>query len=205
MSMTRSADSALDAEGALTTGPRRSSAPVGISGHLTVPRRPGPPPRCERSVSQPVALWVDCALTHSFPGTGGQVAAAGCLTGWLGCAGGCGCWISSLPARALRQLVRHRGCRPSLRRAGVVGLRWSAVAGRGGGHGGLVIDCSLRSGRSGRPAATWAGGRDDTAQGADPSDRHRVVASPLTGTDLTAGLAVPAASVVSRAVFIAGR
>jgi len=34
---------------------------------------------------------------------------------------------------------------------------------------------------------------------------HRVVASPLTGTDLTAGLAVPAASVVSRAVFIAGR
>jgi len=50
--------------------------------------------------------------------------------------------------------------------------------------------------------------RDDIAQGADhadPSDRHRVVASPLTGTDLTAGLAVPAAPVLSRAVFIAER
>ena len=71
---------------------------------------------------------------------------------------------------------------------------------------GCSSTAALGGGRSGRLAATWAGGRDVIAQGADPSDvtcwcRTRQPPARL----LTAGLAVPAASVVSRAVFIAGR
>ncbi len=202
MSMTRSADSALDAEGALTSGPRRSSAPVGISGHLTVPRRPGPPPRCERSVSQPVALWVDCALTHSFPGTGGQVAAAGCLTGWVAPGGAGAGSAACLRAPCANSYVTEVSGRPCAERGwwGFAGLLLLAV---------VVAMAGCSTAAWGRPVRAAGGDlgwmRDDIAQGADPSDRHRVVASPLTGTDLTAGLAVPAASVVSRAVFIAGR
>ena len=61
MSMTSSAGSALEAEGALTAGPHRSSAPVAISGQPTLPRRPGPPLRCERTADR----WLGQRLTGS--------------------------------------------------------------------------------------------------------------------------------------------
>ncbi len=120
--------------------------------------------------------------------------------------------------RRVRVLDQQLACaRPAPTRTSPKFLAVLHRAGWGGFAGLLLLAVVVAM--AGCSTAAWgrpvqaAGGdlgwmRDDIAQGADhadPSDRHRVVASPLTGTDLTAGMAVPAAPVVSRAVFIAGR